>query len=87
MAGTLDPAKTAGKIVVCDRGGNARVQKSDEVKRAGGIGMVLVNLTENSQDADTHAVPTVHLNIPDLARCTQLRRYRRGHAPPDARET
>ena len=34
------------------------------MKRAGGIGMVLVNLTESSQDADTHAVPTVHLNIP-----------------------
>ena len=65
VADTLDPAKTAGKIVVCDRGGNARVQKSDEVKRAGGIGMVLVNLTESSRDADTHAVPTVHLNVPE----------------------
>ena len=26
--------------------------------------MVLVNLTDNSRDADTHAVPTVHLNVP-----------------------
>ena len=50
--------------MVCDRGVNARVEKSDEVKRAGGIGMVLVNLTESSLDADTHAVPTVHLNVP-----------------------
>ncbi len=33
--GTLDPAKTAGKIVVCDRGVNARIDKSFEVKRAG----------------------------------------------------
>lgn len=69
---TLDPAKTVGKIVVCDRGGNARVEKSDEVKRAGGVGMVLVNLTENSRDADTHAVPTVHLNIPESL---DVRRY------------
>jgi len=61
---TLDPAKAAGKIVVCDRGVIARVDKSDEVKRAGGIGMVLVNLTESSSDADLHAVPTVHLNVP-----------------------
>ena len=54
---TLDPAKAAGKIVVCDRGVVDRVAKSAEVKRAGGIGMVLVNLTENSRDADLHAVP------------------------------
>ncbi len=64
LAHTLDPAKAEGKIVVCDRGVNDRVEKSAEVDRAGGIGMVLVNLTDNSRDADTHAVPTVHLNVP-----------------------
>ena len=61
---TLDPAKAAGKIVVCDRGVVDRVVKSDEVKRARGIGMVLVNVSESSSDADLHAVPTVHLNVP-----------------------
>jgi subtilisin family serine protease len=61
---TLDSAKVAGRIVVCDRGVVDRVAKSDEVKRAGGVGMVLVNLTESSRDADLHAVPTVHLNVP-----------------------
>jgi subtilisin family serine protease len=61
---TLSHAKTAGKIVVCDRGVIDRADKSDEVKRAGGKGMVLVNLTERSTDADIHAVPTVHLNVP-----------------------
>ena len=35
---TLDPADARGKIVVCDRGVVDRVVKSDEVKRAGGIG-------------------------------------------------
>ena len=64
VAGTLDPAKVHGKIVVCDRGVNDRVDKSVEVRRAGGIGMVLVNLSDNSTDADAHAVPTVHLNVP-----------------------
>jgi hypothetical protein len=65
VAGTLDPAKVEGKIVVCDRGVNARVvDKSVEVDRAGGIGMVLVNLSQNSRDTDIHAVPTVHLNVP-----------------------
>ena len=32
-----------GKIVVCDRGVNDRVEKSAEVKQAGGVGMVLAN--------------------------------------------
>ncbi|MFT2708235.1 S8 family serine peptidase [Clavibacter zhangzhiyongii] len=60
--GSLDPAKAAGKIVLCERGVVDRVAKSAEVERAGGIGMVLVNPTPNSIDADTHAVPTVHLD-------------------------
>ncbi|WP_308293559.1 S8 family serine peptidase [Streptomyces sp. BBFR25] len=59
---TLDAAKTTGKIVVCDRGVNARTAKSAEVARAGGVGMVLVNLSASSMDADLHPIPTVHLN-------------------------
>ncbi|WP_445442556.1 S8 family serine peptidase [Clavibacter sp. km1a] len=60
--GSLDPAKAAGKIILCERGTFDRVAKSAEVARAGGIGMVLVNPTPNSTDSDTHAVPTVHLD-------------------------
>ena len=60
----LDPAKVAGKIVVCDRGVVDRVAKSAEVKRAGGIGMILVNLATSSEDLDRHSVPTVHVNPP-----------------------
>lgn len=60
----LDPAKAAGKIVVCDRGVVDRVAKSAEVKRAGGIGMILVNLSTSSEDLDRHSVPTVHVNPP-----------------------
>lgn len=59
---TLDPAKAAGKIVLCDRGEIDRTLKSAEVKRAGGIGMVLVNPTPSSTDLDAHTVPTVHLD-------------------------
>jgi subtilisin family serine protease len=59
---TLDPAKVTGKIVVCTRGTYDRVAKSAEVKRAGGVGMVLANPTENSLDADFHSVPTVHVD-------------------------
>lgn len=60
--GTLDPAKVAGKIVVCDRGTNARVEKSQEVAAAGGTGMILVNVTPGSLDNDFHSVPTVHID-------------------------
>lgn len=61
---TLDPAVVAGRIVVCDRGVVDRVAKSAEVKRAGGAGVVLVNLTDNSVNADPHSLPTVHVNAP-----------------------
>ena len=65
---TLDPAKVTGKIVVCTRGVYDRVAKSAEVARAGGVGMVLANPSENSLDADFHSVPTVHITNTDAAR-------------------
>ena len=59
---TLDPAKVTGKIVVCVRGVFDRVAKSAEVKRAGGVAMVLANPNAGqSLDADFHSVPTVHV--------------------------
>ncbi|HET7865959.1 MAG TPA: S8 family serine peptidase, partial [Burkholderiaceae bacterium] len=66
-AAVLDPAKVAGKIVVCDRGTNARTNKSQAVADAGGVGMVLVNPSVNTLNADFHAVPTVHLQAADGA--------------------
>ncbi len=60
----LDAGKVRAKIVVCDRGVVDRVAKSAEVKRAGGVGMILANVTPSSEDVDRHAVPTVHVNPP-----------------------
>jgi subtilisin family serine protease len=57
----LDPAKVAGKIVLCDRGTTARVNKSLAVKEAGGIGMVLANVVAGTLNAEVHSVPTVHV--------------------------
>lgn len=57
----LDPARVAGKIVLCDRGVTARVNKSLAVKDAGGVGMVLANTSPSSLNADFHSVPTVHV--------------------------
>ncbi|MFG3135996.1 S8 family serine peptidase [Streptomyces sp. NPDC048211] len=72
IAGTLDPVLAAGRTVVCDRGTSARADKSAEVKRAGGIAMVLVNTRDESTDGDLHSVPTVHLSGPDA---TAVRDY------------
>jgi subtilisin family serine protease len=63
----LDPAKVAGKIVVCDRGVTARVNKSLAVAEAGGVGMILLNPSNNSINADFHFVPSVHLQNTDAA--------------------
>jgi subtilisin family serine protease len=60
-AAVLDPAKVAGKIVVCDRGVSARTNKSLAVQQAGGVGVILLNTSPNSINADLHSVPTVHL--------------------------
>lgn len=65
--GTLDPAAVASKVVVCDRGVIARVDKSKAVEAAGGAGMVLVNTSPNSLNADLHFVPSVHVDDVDGA--------------------
>jgi len=67
FAGSLDPAKATGKVVVCDRGVNARLDKGFEVQRAGGVGMVLTNTSPNSLNGDFHPVPAVHLTNTDGA--------------------
>lgn len=66
LAGTLDPAKVAGKIVLCRRGGSGRAAKSFEVFSAGGAGMVLYNNTNTDNlFTDNHWVPSVHLDFTD----------------------
>jgi subtilisin family serine protease len=66
-----DPAKDftgdiSGAVVLCLRGGPARVEKSRAVFEAGGLGMVLYN-PDDVQDllTDSHWVPSVHVNFTD----------------------
>jgi len=61
FAGSLDPAKAAGKVIVCDRGVNDRIAKGFEVKRVGGAGLVLANVSPNSINGDYHPIPAVHV--------------------------
>ena len=60
----LDPAKVAGKVVTCERGVTARVDKSKAVFEAGGAGMVLID-NGAGLVAEVHSVPTVHVNSTD----------------------
>ena len=76
--GALDPAKVAGRMVVCDRGVNARVDKSLAVAMAGGLAMVLVNVVAGTLDADFHSVPTIHV---DPATGTAIKTYVAGPNP------
>ncbi|KAL9243889.1 hypothetical protein vseg_017726 [Gypsophila vaccaria] len=66
-SGTLDPKKATGKIVVCLRGVNARVEKGEVVALAGGVGMILANdeASGNEVIADPHVLPASHVNYTD----------------------
>lgn len=65
--GTLDDAQTEGKVVVCDRGAHALVDKAAEVKASGGAGMVLVNVPggAENQNAILYGIPATHLLAAD----------------------
>ncbi|CAM0913602.1 unnamed protein product [Alopecurus aequalis] len=74
LAGSLDPDKVNGKIVVCTRGGNGKVEKGLVVKRAGGIGMVLCNDASSGDDVvtDPHFIPAAHCSF---SQCKDLFQY------------
>jgi subtilisin family serine protease len=54
-----------GEIVVCTRGTQARVAKSNNVRLAGGGGMVLLNLAGDGETpiADEHSIPGTHFGF------------------------
>lgn len=61
-----------GKIVICDRGVYARVEKGCNVKLAGAVGMILANVPGGDANlvADEHFLPATHL---DATQGTTLR--------------
>jgi subtilisin family serine protease len=64
--GSLNASVVAGKIVLGKRGVYNRVDKSRAVFMAGGAGLILYNADDTqSQNADNHWVPTVHINNTD----------------------
>lgn len=69
--GSLDAGVVAGRVVLCERGGVGRVDKSAAVAAADGVGMVLANAGGERLAADLHAVPTVHVSAADARRLVQ----------------
>ncbi|CBI27801.3 unnamed protein product, partial [Vitis vinifera] len=61
LPGSLQPAYVRGKVVICDRGINARVEKGLVVRDAGGVGMILANTAVSGEElvADSHLLPAV----------------------------
>lgn len=65
--GTLDARKVKGKILICLRGDNARVDKGEQALLAGAVGMILANnkLSGNEIIPDPHVLPASHINYTD----------------------
>ncbi|MEK7788147.1 MAG: S8 family serine peptidase, partial [Chloroflexota bacterium] len=64
LSSTADGA-FAGKIVICRRGGNGRVEKGFNVLQRGAAGMILYNQAANVTDLETdnHFLPTTHIQF------------------------
>ncbi|KAL9268359.1 Subtilisin-like protease SBT1.8-like protein [Drosera capensis] len=83
LPGSLEPSLARGKVVLCDRGVNARVEKGEVVRKAGGVGMILANTVANGEElvADSHLIPAlaVGMKVGDV-----IREYVRMEARPTA---
>ncbi|KAI4367929.1 hypothetical protein MLD38_016552 [Melastoma candidum] len=64
LAGSLSSSDVKGKVVLCERGVIARVDKGKEVKEAGGAAMILMNDEINAYSilADAHVLPASHIS-------------------------
>ncbi|XP_058219936.1 subtilisin-like protease SBT1.8 [Rhododendron vialii] len=72
LRGSLEPDVVRGKLVLCDSGINARVEKGLVVRDAGGVGMILANTAASGEElvADIHLLPAVAVGrkVGDLIR-------------------
>lgn len=59
------PGSVTGKVVVCERGGNGRVEKGFFASQGGAIGMILYNPTASDTETDNHFLPAIHLEGPN----------------------
>jgi subtilisin family serine protease len=55
------------KVVACQRGVNARVDKGFNVLQGGAAGMILYNTVRSDVETDNHWLPAIHLDGPNNA--------------------
>jgi subtilisin family serine protease len=58
------PALANGKVIVCQRGTNARVDKGFRMFNAGAAGMILFNPVKQDLESDNHWLPAIHIEGP-----------------------
>ncbi|KAL4565770.1 hypothetical protein LXL04_029875 [Taraxacum kok-saghyz] len=65
--GSLIGMDVKGKVVLCERGVNGRIEKGQVVKDAGGAAMILMNQEPQgfSLDVDAHVLPASHVSYKD----------------------
>ncbi len=56
-----------GKVVICSRGSNARVEKGYNAMQGGAAGMILYNPVASDVETDNHWLPAIHLEGPNDA--------------------
>jgi hypothetical protein len=72
---TLAAGTATGKIVMCQRGGNGRIDKGRRVLAGGAAGMILYNAIKQDVETDNHYLPAVHVDGPS----TPLLAFVNGH--------
>ena len=63
----MAPGTVSHRVVVCERGGNGRNEKSFNVAQGGAAGMILYNPTHQDLFTDNFWIPTVMLEGPEPA--------------------
>ena len=71
----LAAGTATGKVVACQRGVNARVDKGFNVAAGGAAGMILYNAIVQDVETDNHWLPTIHVDGPSAP----LLAYINGH--------
>ncbi|NNJ09873.1 S8 family serine peptidase [Chloroflexales bacterium ZM16-3] len=77
------PAATGsfvGQIVLCQRGVNARVEKSANVAAGGAVGMFLFNTVAQGTNTDLHSIPSIHFEGGPGSAGEQLVAFMAAHA-------
>lgn len=60
----LAPGVATGKVVMCQRGTNGRIDKGRRVLAGGAAGMILYNAIKQDTETDNHYLPAIHVDGP-----------------------